>query len=495
MKHSIKIAPKPDSATLLWFTNDLRLHDNAALSYVSQLSDDNKHRLLCLYCIDEQWFTQDRFGLCHMGEKRWTFLLQSLQALAKELALLGQQLVVAKGKPESIVDDILSRYAITTVVTNRPVGYNEDCRLQSLRLKHSQHTFIEQENVTLFAESQLPFLLQDLPSHFSAFRQGIESTNLSLEKISSENISSTNISPKKKATNHIQMIRESLHKKPKKLPPIFHITLSQQHQFHWPNITNNDNILGFYGGENQGLAHIHHYFSSAYPLDYKNTRNALDCEQEAWQHSGKFSPWLANGCVSARQIIDVLHHYEINNGANESTYWIQFELLWREYFQWYARKHGYRLFTRSGIQQQRPLASFYPQRFQQWCKGSTPWPLVNACINQLNQTGFLSNRGRQIVASVLINELAVDWRCGAAYFEQQLIDYDVAANWGNWQYIAGVGADPRGGRHFSITKQQQLYDPDNSYINRWQGNANHLSTMDSVDAADWPITTNKNAIY
>jgi deoxyribodipyrimidine photo-lyase len=96
-----------------------------------------------------------------------------------------------------------------------------------------------------------------------------------------------------------------------------------------------------------------------------------------------------------------------------------------------------------GIKRLSPLTSYYPERFQKWINGSTPYPLVNACMNELRETGDLSNRGRQIVASCLVNELGMDWRYGAAYFERVLIDYDVASNWGNWQYLAGVGADPR----------------------------------------------------
>jgi deoxyribodipyrimidine photo-lyase len=107
-------------------------------------------------------------------------------------------------------------------------------------------------------------------------------------------------------------------------------------------------------------------------------------------------------------------------------------------------------------------------------------------MHQLKQTGWISNRGRQIVASCLVNELQLDWRFGAAWFEQELIDYDVASNWGNWQYLAGVGADPRGKRHFNIEKQTQQYDPEGAFIDRWQGRARMLAT-DTVDAADWPI--------
>jgi deoxyribodipyrimidine photo-lyase len=107
-------------------------------------------------------------------------------------------------------------------------------------------------------------------------------------------------------------------------------------------------------------------------------------------------------------------------------------------------------------------------------------------MKQLNETGYLSNRGRQIVASCFVNELNMDWRYGAAYMEQQLIDFDVAVNWANWQYIAGVGADPRGGRHFNLEKQTKQYDPKGEYIARWKGEVT-LTQLDSRDAADWPI--------
>jgi len=474
------LEPNPKPTTLLWFTNDLRLHDNAALTYVSNSSDDNKHRLLCLYCVDERWFEQDRFGLHSMGRHRWEFLVASLHALNTALHLLGQQLVIAQGKPTEIVSDLLSRYAINTVVSSKTVGYNEKACWQEVENNHPHLRFVQQESFSLFSESQLPFLLDELPDSFSKFRRLIES--------------------EKNHQHYVDIIKASLLDQPTKLPSKLHVTLLEKHRFNWPKIAGsrraNDNdpinmyskTVEFYGGETCGLSHIQQYFSGSAPSHYKETRNALGCEKDEWQLSSKFSPWLANGSLSARYIITVLSQYEEENGANDSTYWIIFELLWREYFQWYARKHGPKLFNRAGIQLRAPLASFYPQRFKQWCNGSTPWPLVNACMKQLNQTGFLSNRGRQIVASCLIHELGLDWRCGAAYFEQQLIDYDVASNWGNWQYIAGVGADPRGGRQFNIDKQQQTYDPDGAYIKRWQGDKDIPQIIDNVDAADWPIS-------
>jgi deoxyribodipyrimidine photo-lyase len=98
----------------------------------------------------------------------------------------------------------------------------------------------------------------------------------------------------------------------------------------------------------------------------------------------------------------------------------------------------------------------------------------------------MSNRGRQIAASCLVNEMGVDWRFGAAFFEKHLLDYDVASNYANWQYIAGVGADPRGGRHFDLEKQTALYDPDGVFIGRW-GGKRPKQPKHVVDAADWPI--------
>ena len=109
-------------------------------------------------------------------------------------------------------------------------------------------------------------------------------------------------------------------------------------------------------------------------------------------------------------------------------------------------------------------------------------------MNQLNATGFMSNRGRQIVASCLVNELQIDWRYGAAYFQQMLVDHDVASNWGNWQYIAGVGVDPRGGRQFNLAKQTDIYDAKKIFITKWQGAATQ-PTLDSVDAVDWPAAS------
>ncbi|MFT7288786.1 MAG: deoxyribodipyrimidine photo-lyase, partial [Halieaceae bacterium] len=182
--------------------------------------------------------------------------------------------------------------------------------------------------------------------------------------------------------------------------------------------------------------------------------------------------------------------HEHRDGANESTAWLYFELLWREYFYWRAREDGIALFRHGGRNPQGKAVlsrcTFEPRNFARWCAGDTNYPLINALMHQLVSTGWMSNRGRQIAASCLIYDYGIDWRYGAAFFEKHLIDYDVASNYGNWQYIAGVGADPRGGRHFDIDKQSARYDPDGVFTAKWDGHRPHQPAY-VTDAADWPI--------
>jgi deoxyribodipyrimidine photo-lyase len=133
-----------------------------------------------------------------------------------------------------------------------------------------------------------------------------------------------------------------------------------------------------------------------------------------------------------------------------------------------VKKHQYKYFLFNGIKDEKNTAApMDMEKLNAWKNGETDNDFVNANLVELKLTGFMSNRGRQIVASYFINELALDWRYGAAYFEEQLIDYDVCSNWGNWAYLAGVGNDPRGKRAFNMEKQAHEYDPKNEYRNLW----------------------------
>ncbi len=432
--------------SLYWFNNDLRISDNLALLQAGMRS----HQLICVYFVEPHWFAPNRYVGQGMGQARWRFLRESLDQLQRSLAELGQNLLIVYGDSLSSLVHLIRKYSVEAVFRSNHSGFYENQYWLLLQQRFPSVEFQQFHTHTLFRPDELPFNLFELPSVFSQFRLQVEDMS----------------------------VRPPL-------GPISRLPRSPDHLDDGAQIVPSVGHFGgtpFAGGEYHGLQQLEDYFAGDLPAQYKANRDQLD----GWQNSSKLSPWLANGCISARQVCATIKMYENRRIANQSTYWLYYELLWREYFHWYAYKNQQKLFYFRGIKMHKPLTSFYPERFQKWCNGETPYPLVNACMKQLNQTGYMSNRGRQIVVSCLVNELDLDWRYGAAYFEQHLLDYDVAVNWGNWQYLAGVGADPRGKRRFDIARQTESYDPEKKFIRKWQGDINS-GELDSCDYNGWPI--------
>ncbi len=436
-------------AALYWFNNDLRIKDNSLLTKLAQENES----LHCCFIINPKWFNS--LSLLHsaMGFNRWKFLKQSVKALATALHSRNIELQVLYGKPENVLPKLVNELAIDTLGCASQVGYQENQSLKAIQNKLPDLTIETAWLNTLFTEE---FIVNSnaVIGSFSKFRKIAEKhlINMKIEPSYSDwqlnEKSAQTITATKNASldNAIAVVE--------KLFP------DQNH--HNKAI----NEITIKGGCDVALLHLADYFLSGAADHYKQTRNDL----HGLRRSTLFSPWLALGCLSVKNVWQAVGEYEQRYQANESTYWIKFELLWREYFQWLALAKGRHLFAFKGSAETAPNTTFHQERFQRWSTGNTGYPLVNALMNQLNSTGFMSNRGRQIVASCLVNELELDWRYGASYFEKQLIDYDVASNWGNWQYIAGVGADPKGGRWFNIEKQRQYSDPDGEFIAKWQGN-------------------------
>ncbi|MDH4467324.1 MAG: FAD-binding domain-containing protein [Bacteriovoracaceae bacterium] len=215
--------------------------------------------------------------------------------------------------------------------------------------------------------------------------------------------------------------------------------------------------------ENQGTNRIKHYLWKTHAIQhYKETRNGMI----RYDDSSKLSPWLNVGYLSARTIYYELKKYESEVCENESTYWLFFELLWRDYFKFFSLKFGQKIFLTSGLNPGVSPNHKLQETFLSWCEAKTPDTFINANMNELNRTGWMSNRGRQNVASYLIHDLGVDWTWGAAYFEEKLFDYDPDLNWGNWLYLSGRGSDPRA-RKFNTMKQAETYDPKGEYRQLW----------------------------
>ena len=424
--------------TIVWFKTDLRLHDNETIIKAIAQSD----QIIPVYCFDDTEYVTTEFGFKKTGSFRTHFLLESLIDLDKNLRELGSGLLILKGKSEIEIPNIVQQYKATKVFAKKEVSYEEKQTEEKVRdalfkLKCELKTF---STSTLYHAEDLPFSIRDIPDVFTNFRKKTEKDAA--------------IRTAFEAPNQIKSLEI----------PVLNLPTLDELGLEFINIDSRAAIQ-FKGGETEAIKRLNYYFFETKCIsNYKETRNGM----VGADYSSKFSAWLALGCISPRFIYDELKKYELQFGANQSTYWLIFELLWRDYFRFMMKKHNAKFFQQAGIQDKgMSINKHNTQELQKWINGETDVDFVDANMIELKHTGFMSNRGRQNVASYLCNDLKLDWRYGAAYFEQQLIDYDVCSNWGNWAYLAGVGNDPRGNRYFNIEKQAADYDKDKKYRNLW----------------------------
>ena len=424
--------------SIVWFKTDLRLHDNETLVKAIAKSEE----IIPVYCFDAAQFEITEYGFQKTGSFRAQFLLEAVSDLDKNLRELGSGLIILKGKPEVEIPKIVQEYNAYKVFAKREVTYEENqtedlVESELFKLRCEFETF---STSTLYHAEDLPFSTKDIPDVFTNFRKKTE----------------------KDATIRT-VFEKPLSIKSPIIPPINLPTLKDLGLGNIP--IDSRAVLQFKGGETHALERVSHYFFETKSISiYKETRNGMI----GANYSSKFSAWLALGCLSPRELYFELKKYEAQYEASESTYWLVFELLWRDYFRFMMKKYHVKFFQQNGIQNKGIAVNKHNSTIlKSWIDGKTGVDFVDANMIELKLTGFMSNRGRQNVASYLCNDLKLDWRYGAAYFEQQLIDYDVCSNWGNWAYLAGVGNDPRGNRYFNIEKQAQDYDKNKAFRNLW----------------------------
>jgi deoxyribodipyrimidine photo-lyase len=429
---------KKMKTVLVWFKTDLRLTDNETLIKAISQSE----QIIPVYCFDDSHFETTSYGFKKTGNFRAQFLLESLQNLDKNLRALGSGLLIVKGKPEIEIPKIVKLYKAQKVFAKREVAFEEKqteklVQDELFKLRCELETF---STSTLYHAEDLPFSVKDIPDVFTNFR---------------------------KKTEQDAVIRKPF-EKPRQInsPEIPVLELPTLKELGLKKIKIDSRAaIQFKGGETEAIKRLNHYFYDTKCLsNYKETRNGM----VGADYSSKFSAWLAMGCISPRFIYAEIKKYEKEFGANDSTYWLLFELLWRDFFRFMFKKYQTKFFLYSGIKTEKANSkSLNKKLLSQWINGKTASDFINANMLELKLTGFMSNRGRQNVASYFCNELNMDWRLGAAYFEEQLIDYDVCSNWGNWAYLAGVGNDPRGHRYFNIEKQANDYDRKKVFRNLW----------------------------
>lgn len=421
---------------LFWFRNDLRLHDNEALLRAADLG-----RVLPVYVIDPSQFSETKFGYKKTGIFRAKFLLESLHDLKKNLQSKGSDLIIRVGNPATELAKIAEDRDVLYVLASKEVT-QEETSLEFELSQNLKRLNIDMELIwqaTLYHVRDLPFQIKFLPDVFTDFRKKMDKQSKVRADLPEPG--------KLKSIGDIDL---------GEIPTLKDLGFDEEQQI--------DQVF-FRGGESAGLERLHYFvWESQNIKTYKETRNGLLGNE----FSSKLSAWISLGCVSPRKIYHEVRKFEKEVVKNESTYWVIFELIWRDYFHLVALKYGIRLFKRCGIQHDL-IKDWRGDKgdYQKWMNGQTGIPFVDANMRELNSTGFMSNRGRQIVTSFFTKDLRLEWWWGAMYFESKLIDYDVCSNWGNWNYIAGIGNDPRPNRYFNISKQGEKYDPEAAYIKHW----------------------------
>ncbi|WP_435194013.1 DASH family cryptochrome [Natronomonas sp. EA1] len=420
---------------IVWFRRDLRLHDNETLA-----SAVERGEVLPVYCVDPREFAESEYAdLPKTGPYRARFLLDAVNDLRASLRARGGDLLVREGPPEERIPELAAEYDADTVHFQTMPATEELEVENAVKAALPEATDYERYwTHTLYHINDLPTPVDEIDDTFTPWRKEVERNATVRDSVATPSA----VSVPDAEFGEVPSLAALGYDDP---------TVDER------------GVLDFRGGETRGRERLHEWMWEDDNLrNYKATRNGLLGND----YSSKFSPWLAHGCLSPRYIKNEVSRYEEERVSNTDTYWLVFELLWRDFFQFQFIKHGAQFFYPGGIREVDEVWAHDETAFERWAAGETGIPFVDANMRELNETGFMSNRGRQNVASFLTDVLEIDWRWGAAYFESRLVDYDPCSNWGNWAYQAGVGNDSRDG-YFNVLSQAERYDGDAEYVTHW----------------------------
>ena len=425
---------KEETANLVWFRSNLRVEDNTSLSKAIRDSS----RVIGYINIDPTIFELSNYGFKKTEKFRTKFLLESIQDLKKQLNGINISLIITNQDFETSINSIIEKYNVRSIYMQKEWTRDELAEEKQIP-KHIN--LIKDFDQFLYSPESVKEIYENIPRGFSNFRKKCEKY--------------LNIS-------YPLQIPKPLDKK-NNIDEVYSVPTLNDLGFEEFRV-HKDSVFKFLGGETSAKERVYEYFFETKRISkYKLTRNKLLGKD----YSSKLSSWLANGSISVRYVYMQIKKYEEEIEKNESTYWLFFELIWRDFFKYVSMQHKDKFFSKSGIYGNSKDWSNNRELINSWINGETNEPFVNANMKELSQTGFMSNRGRQNVANYLTKELKIDWRIGAEYFESLLIDYDVHSNYGNWLYNAGIGNDSMPFRKFNPKLQSERYDPNKEYEKLW----------------------------
>jgi deoxyribodipyrimidine photo-lyase len=440
---------------LHWFRHgDLRVHDNPALVHSASLlttavgSSSQPDVIIPIFCFDTKIFGNQAYTstakTIKCGPRRAKFIIESVLELRNQLQTkCKSQLLVACGDPSQVLnhvaDYIHNHYKTDKVriVCQEEVASEEKQAVKDVQAVFKNRFPLSSDKLlfeiwgsTMYDRYDLPYdteELKQLPDGFTPFRTTVEQKAKIKKPLPVPKLLPFPNDWPTKLTNG----EDTIDGNPNMFASTVYMPTLQELGYTDEQIEETEQhdprgVMVFHGGETAGLARVQHYIWEKDLLkDYFDTRNGMI----GADYSTKFSPWLAHGCVSPRHIVSECSKYESERVKNKSTYWVVFELLWRDYCKFFTVKHQEKIFRSNGILAEKASWKLHRPNFEAWKEGRTGYPLVDANMREMKATGFMSNRGRQNVASFLAFELQYDWRYGGDWFESNLIDYDVYSNW------------------------------------------------------------------
>jgi len=433
---------QPLTPLVVWFRGkDLRLADNPVLDRAISLRQQHPATtdIVPFFCYDPRWMRPSR-----CGPFRARYLVETVDDLRRNLRALGSDLVVASGAPEEYIPKLVLPGTRCTVFAQGEVASEEVAAERAVRRAVADFGTLELVwgNSNMYHPDDLRDVLDvnNVPSPATKFMKLLEEREVGVRE------------PLPAPANGDLGVVDSIDLGIDDTESTIRIDAVEEdprRAFKTP------------GGETAALDRWRTYLDSHAVASYFDTRNGMIGED----YSTKLGPALAHGAISPRSVLWMTRRYEAEHGANKSSRWIEFHLRVREYYKYFAGTHGDAIFRPGGPIRKRPAWRDDHEAFLRWKEGRTGWPLVDASMKELAATGFMSNRGRQIVASFLCHDLGLDWRLGARHFEWALVDYDCDSNWGNWVAAAGL----TGGRVniFNVRKQSKQYDERGQYVRLW----------------------------
>mmetsp|Transcript_83004 Transcript_83004/g.234818 ORF Transcript_83004/g.234818 Transcript_83004/m.234818 type:complete len:572 (+) Transcript_83004:100-1815(+) len=444
----------------LWFrSSDLRLDDHTALHAACH----DAKSLLPVYVFDPLCFNAlTRYGGARKSTaRRARFLLECVASLRLRLEEHGSGLAVALGSPADIIPVLCADCEVVFVTE----GFCSEEKLEEARVAWKlMHGGLKRVwGGTLYLPTELGGYDPDnVPLGHNQFRNNCRSKG----RIRAPIPEPSRLPP---LLQHDRIHSSAEVSKALKFLPTLQDLGYSDEDAEAAYVDDPRSAMVWEGGENAAWIRLQRWmFDHDRLKDYRDTQNGMLGEE----YSSKLSPWIARGCISVRRIWSEVQRYESERSNNHSTYWFRNLLEWRDRMIYIARSQGDRIFKLAGIGGDQYSRTWHgtSDDLQVWKDGRTGEDLVDAGMKELALTGYMSMRARHIVASYLIYELGVDWRHGAAHFEEHLLDYDPALNWVMWMLQTGV-MGPKSGRSLGLSH----FDAKRPYASQRKTLANHVA--------------------